>query len=505
MKHKYYILLACLLATMMSASAQDTYDAANISREDLNGTARYVGMGGAMEALGADLSTISSNPAGIGMFRHSFAALSFGLVSQDGVSNFGGGTKTNMSFDQIGFVYSSRTGINSYLNFAFNFHKSNNFDQILTASNALNGSCQANQTMIKGMRYKYLNGDYSYSFVDDFYTPFVYNEAKNEFTSYTGSRFLLNRATTGYTGVYDFNFSGNIKDRLYLGLSVGIHDVHYNAYTEYGEDGGIIIKDDRTISGTGVDLKVGAILRPVEESPFRFGVSVSTPTWYTLTTSNSTRFDGADRPIGESYKFKLYTPWRFGLSVGHTIDNFLALGASYEYADYSSCDVRIIDTNGWDPHSWNGENSHSDHEQKRHIDKALNGVSTLKLGMELKPEKNLSLRVGYNYVSPQYKSGAMRDQLMISGGVGYASTTDYTNWKSTNRLTAGVGYTFDSFHVDLAYQYSTTRGDFYPFMSDLGVSYRTADGSEYTYTNTCEATSVKNDRHQLLLTLGYSF
>lgn len=49
----------------------DTYIGAQLSNEDLNGTARYVGMGGAMEALGADISTIGSNPAGIGLFRKS--------------------------------------------------------------------------------------------------------------------------------------------------------------------------------------------------------------------------------------------------------------------------------------------------------------------------------------------------------------------------------------------------------------------------------------------------
>ena len=505
MKHLiYHSLAAFMLLAVVPVSAQDTYDAANISREDLNGTARYVGMGGAMDALGADLSTISTNPAGIGLFRRSMASISFGFVSQDGVDNFAGCNKTNMSFDQAGFVYSSRTGINSYLNFAFNYHKSNNFDQILNVANTLNGSSQANQTMIKGMSYKYANGNYSYSFLDDFYADYVYDKSADVFTSYSASKFALDRAQTGYVGVYDFNFSGNIKDRLYLGLTVGVHDVHYSAYTEYWEDGYRLFKDDRTISGTGADIKVGAILRPVDESPFRIGVSVSTPTWYTLTTSNSIRFDDGTTD-GDSYKFKLYTPWRFGLSVGHTVGNYLALGASYEYADYSSCDNRIIDNDGWNPHEWDGENSHTDHEMKRHTEKALSGVSTLKLGAELKPDKNLAIRLGYNYVSPQYKSDAVRDQMMTSGGVAYASTTDYTNWKGTNRLTVGAGYTFDQFRVDLAYQYSTTKGDFYPFMKNVNVSYSDNNGDQHSYTNSCEATSVKNDRHQLLLTLGYTF
>ena len=90
-----------MMAVSMPMSAQETYENAKIAQEDLNGTARYVGMGGAMEALGADISTIGTNPAGIGLFRRSNVSVSFGLVSQAGVNSVMGGNKTNASFDQV--------------------------------------------------------------------------------------------------------------------------------------------------------------------------------------------------------------------------------------------------------------------------------------------------------------------------------------------------------------------------------------------------------------------
>ena len=71
--------LAVLVAT--SVSAQTVYDAANIISKDLNGTARFVGMGGAMGALGGDISTIGTNPAGIGIYRSNDAMVSFGFSS----------------------------------------------------------------------------------------------------------------------------------------------------------------------------------------------------------------------------------------------------------------------------------------------------------------------------------------------------------------------------------------------------------------------------------------
>ena len=50
MKKILSIMTAAMLGT--AVSAQETYDNAQLATKDLNGTARYVGMGGAMEALG---------------------------------------------------------------------------------------------------------------------------------------------------------------------------------------------------------------------------------------------------------------------------------------------------------------------------------------------------------------------------------------------------------------------------------------------------------------------
>ena len=64
MKTLFFSVLTSLVSVV--AFGQDIYKVADLSTVDLNGTARYVGMGGAMSALGGDLSTMSSNPAAIG-------------------------------------------------------------------------------------------------------------------------------------------------------------------------------------------------------------------------------------------------------------------------------------------------------------------------------------------------------------------------------------------------------------------------------------------------------
>ena len=538
-----------------AVSAQETYDNAQLATKDLNGTARYVGMGGAMEALGADISTIGTNPAGIGMFRRSMVAGSFGFNSQQDAKSFGNANKTNMSFDQAGFVYSMRSGRHSMLNFGFNYTKSKNFDQILTAAGRLNNASQNKLSAMKNANGP-KNGGYSldivsngkesylfgnndrYSQVDYLYSNVLFNHYDantpndpnnamlngngvivNQTTGlpvyYNATGYDFGRSTTGYIGQYDFNVSGNSNDRFYWGFTVGIYDVHYNSSSLYSEnlvDGGkaigdVAMNDERKITGTGFDVKAGLIFRPAEESPFRIGLYVHTPTWYDLTTRNYTVLNNnTDKAYGstergkssESYDFKFYTPWRFGVSLGHTVGNYLALGATYEYADYTTNDIRVND--GGEVDYWGNyyETSSRDEAMKQNIKNSLKGVHTVKVGMEFKPEKNFAVRLGYNYQSAMYNKNGFKDGSLESYGTYYASTTDYTNWKDTHRFTAGVGYNYGKFSFDLAYQYSQTNGDFYPFMSYV-------DNSEPKFDNVCDAVKVSNKRNQLLFTVGYKF
>lgn len=542
---KKIFLSACLLSLFMAhAHAQETYENTKLIDNDLNGTARYVGMGGAMEALGADISVINSNPAGIGLFRRSSGSVSFGLVSQDGASSFKYGNKTNASFDQAGFVYSLRDGRRTFINFGFNYHKSKNFDYILNAASGLNGASQHKLSYMKALANENnldktssgWRGKFAYtSQLDNLYYNTLMMTSSDGFFYNDASRYEFGRAETGYIGEYNFNTSANVNDRVYLGITIGIHDVHYTGHSLYNEAlvnlnnqtaGDITVNDERRITGTGYNASFGIILRPVDASPFRIGLSVSTPTWYDLKTSNytylinNTKADGGgklqgDYPnytTGESYEFKLFTPWKFGVSLGHTVGNYLALGASYEYADYSRLDTRVND--GYDVDYWGDvyEHSSSDEPMNRHTRETLKAVSTLKIGAEAKVMPNLAVRAGYNYVSPMFKKEGYKDGNIDSYGSNYSSATDYTNWEATNRYTVGVGYTLGKMSFDLAYQYAQTNGKFHPFAdSYLDYTYpgQDSNGNDVTMTesldNYANAVKVSNKRNQLLLTLTYRF
>lgn len=539
MKIQYYLLAATLFS--LPVAAQETYENANLTSTDLNGTARYVGMGGAMEALGADVSTIGSNPAGIGLFRRSQLSVSGGLLMQSNGKEYGDGKKTNASFDQIGFVYTTRASRGSNLNFGFNYTKGKNFDFLLNASGKLGNGSQNNQSYLKHVLGSENYGGFDVRKKDDAYIGFASPQANfvswtwnqldylyfntllpdattaGKFNNYLADSYTFDKASTGYVGNYDFNISGSIQDQFYFGLTFGLKDVHYDSESRYNERlsngvGDVSVLDIRRITGTGFDITAGIIVRPIASSPFRIGAYVKTPTWYDLTTSNVTRIDrntntGGKNDWGEvpnSYDYKLWTPWKFGLSLGHTVGNYLALGLTYEFEDHSTLDSRINDGGYYnDYYGTYYETSSADKSMNKHTRQALKGVSTLKMGAEYKPTSNLALRLGYNYISPKYNKDVQKDPTIVSPGSAYSSSTDFVNWDSTNRFTFGIGYQINKFNVDLAYQYSMQKGTFYPFSTMNFSIHDTATGNTTSYSNQAVGAKVDNNRGQLLLTVGY--
>lgn len=523
MKKKYY-LFAVTLLTAMSMKAQETYQNAKLITQDLNGTARYVGMGGALEALGADISTISSNPAGIGVFRSSKISMSTGFIVQENYKDFDNNKNVHASFDQIGGVFSIRTGGRSFLNFGFNYHKGRNFNYVLNAANELKEASLNKQSSAKGMlgsedkggffvdkrnHNGYINGNsdkqaLTFDQLDYLnYNTIITDKTDGKFYDYRGKSFDFYRDNVGYTSNYDFNISGNINDRLYWGITLGVKGVHYKWYNEYKEElidgnSNISYNNNKTITGSGFNASVGIIVRPIDESPFRVGAYIKTPTRYDLTVGNYTEVNTNNSravnktySINNSYSFKLFSPWKFGVSLGHTIGNYMALGATYEYEDYSTIDTRI-NNGGYYDWYYNEfvETSIPDRVMNSHTKRTLKGVSTLKFGAEFRPTGIVAIRLGYNYLTSAYRNNGQKDPTLASLGNSYSSEADFTNWKDINRFTFGLGFKIKKFNIDLAYQYSMQKGNFYPF-------------SNIEKSNVIAPTEVANNRSQILLTLNY--
>lgn len=564
-----------LLITAAPIAAQTVYDAAKIANKDLNGTARFVGMGGAMGALGGDISTIATNPAGIGIYRSNDAMVSFGLSAYGTESNYMGNKinsdKVRASFDNAGFVLATKVGNATnlrYVNFGFNYHRAKSFYRNMSMNGQLGKLSQTSQMAAQaspsltdpsiGGITNWGNDPYNdpqigwlsvmgydgYLITDlisqeglneilkdnpgyNNYKPYIVNgnQVKNlkgdlmyitpgEYGGIGSNGYADYRSTErGGIDQYDFNISFNINDRVYLGFTVGAYAIDYSKYTYYAED---YLGDQKynlqswnKIHGSGVDFKFGAIVRPFEYSPLRIGLAIHTPTFYSLDYKTNARLESdvindldisneMDVPSGnvglydvDTYdildgdmirQFHLQTPWTYNLSLGYTIGKSWALGAEYEYQDYSS--MKFKDPEGYSD-AFEYENSTT---------AMMKGVSTVRLGAEYKVIPQFALRAGYNYSSAIFNWDAYKSLPNNS----IQTDTDFNNTKAMSNYTLGIGYRGSMFYADLAYKFSSYKSEFFPFVNEL------IDKQEVVIVSP-EPTKVKNTRSQVLLTLGIRF
>lgn len=539
------LTLACACLMAISASAQSIYDAASIAQKELDGTARFVGMGGALGALGGDISTIGTNPAGIGIYRSNDAMATFGYSSTGTESDYAGlkteNNKSRWMFDNIGAVISTKIGNVTplrYVNFGINYHKTKSFYKNLTME-GLMGSVQmmdGNWVPLSQVRQMAQLATYNGFDGNALGSPDIYNDPSaswlgaigyqgwlTDYDNTTGVYYpyvpsevssYFHSEERGGIDQYDINVAFNINDRLYLGLTVGLYDVDYNKYSLYDETFGGIgegysLETFKRIHGSGFDVKFGAIVRPFEYSSLRIGLAVHTPTFYSLTYTMGSLLTPdiylTDEATGEEFladivdtgtmdsDFDLQTPWLVNASVGYTVGSNLALGAEYEYENYSTMKFKTAE--GYDL-TWEADAAQA----------YLKAVHTLRLGVEYRPIPAFAFRAGYNFSSALYAKDALNDLSTYSMN----TDTDFSNNQSVNTVTLGLGYRWSSFYMDLAYKFQTYKSDFYPFMNEMTDD---APQDDYMVTSvdqsvalvTPEATKVKNTRSQVLLTLGFRF
>lgn len=511
----------------VSAIAQDTYMNEQIlnNSDDVIGTSRFVGMGGAMGALGADMSVISWNPAGIGLFRKSDLALTLGCFWNKSAikeENRGGG-----SLDQIGFVYNFKTNseVCPYLNIAINYQKKKNYNSNFYADNpTLYGISQMDQ--LAELATAGFDTDWNLTgLVVDNEALSVYTtpEGKKYYNKYNGEYNTYTHHSEGALHGWDFNVSTNIKDRAFLGFTFGVDNISYSAWTNYFEassynDNGEVklgdysIWNDYRITGYGFNFKLGGIVRPFEDNTFRLGFAVESPTWYKLKSSVFMGYtDEVPSPTVSSGSVESYlpfnprSPWKVRASMGSTIGNKFAWDVDYEFANYKGMSVRYSDYD-----SFGGD---KDVAMNNHTSETLKNVHTIRAGMEYRPISPLSFRLGYNFTSSPYNQDAHFDQLLLPDGqvfgspaLNYTTRTNYMITKPTHILCLGVGYKWKRFYVDLAYKIRHQKADFYAFDDSF-----TLPGSDFSNDNpdlenvVLAPVPVDLTRQSISCTLGIKF
>ena len=518
------LLSISVLFCSLSAVAQDTYlnEQTLNSSDDVVGTARFVGMGGAMGALGADMSVIGWNPAGIGLFRKSDVALTFGgLWNKNKITEERRGTGT---FDQIGFVYNFKTesDVCPYVNFAFNYQKKKNFH-----SNFYADSDPDNPILISQMDQLAELATEGFDTGWNLTGLAVDNGALSSDVSQSGQKFYYNKFygdynqythhSEGSLRAFELNFSTNIKDRAFLGLTFGVDNLEYDSWTKYFEAseyidesgkahfGDYSIWNDYRIHGYGFNFKLGGIVRPFEDNSFRIGVAIESPTWYKL--KSSVLMDYTDEYTGErSRQVESYldynprTPWKFRASMGSTIGSKFAWDVDYELANYKDMNQRY-------PKYYDTFGGAVDVDMSEHTHESLRAVHTIRAGMEFRPIAPLAFRLGYNFTSSVYDEDAHFDQVLLnSAAMDYITRTNYMITKPTHILGIGMGYKWKHFYFDLAYKIRSQKADFYAFDDSFTSPTSSFSQANPDLANTYLApVPVDLTRHSITCTLGIKF
>ncbi len=489
---KRSIIITAIIITISTLGlSQNAVDALRYSRLSMGGTARYMAMGGAFGALGADMSVLSSNPGGLGVYKSSDFSFTPSVHIGSSTSYYNGfeasDSRANFNIANLGYVYTKRLSGRTneqgfrHVQFAFGLNRLNDFNRryLMVGDNTENSLLDTYVEQAQGVNWWDIEDNYRGLYGFDLYpawwTYLIDVADTNTMTYYspipyagTQQRKMIEQK--GSMNEWNFSMGANYGELLYLGMSLSIPWIRYfenSTYTETDIQDTIYdfnefnIHNQLETRGTGFTFKFGFILRPVDF--IRIGGAVHTPTWYSMrdywNASAESYFDNGDNYYKESpngkYDYRLTTPMRLQGSLAFLIMNYGLISGDYEYIDYSSAKLRADDYS-----FFNENNDIALSYDKGHI---------FRVGTEWRTG-NLSFRAGYSYATSPYQ-GDINDGIVQS-------------------YSGGIGYKDDHFYIDLAYAFAKSEEDYYLY------------GTRYITVNPVE-NDLKN--HRIMMTLGARF
>jgi long-subunit fatty acid transport protein len=477
-------LVFALAITTYNVMAQSADEAMRYSQSNLFGTARYTSMAGAFGALGGDLSSINSNPAGSSVFNNNQFGLTLNSMKNCNESEYFGSIANDKdsSFDlnQAGAVWVFE-GFDSdwkKFGFALNYENTKNFDNsfyttginpsnsvsnyFLGYANGFGNSPGIPLEIIRDLNFEDLNyreqqahlGYYSYII-----EPQSNNNNNSIYTSnilsggdYTQTSSIVE---SGNNGKFTMNFSGQYTEKWHFGFNFNAHFSTFrqnSTFIETNENtraGGnyierVEINNSLTTTSGGVSFQFGTIYKPTES--VRLGLTYDTPTWLRLedrliqsvNSNNGGGFINGETFVNANPNFEIIfpeydirTPGKWTGSFAYIFDKKGLISIDYALKDYTSAKL-----------SPNSDYAFDNQEIK---DTFRKNASEVRIGGEYKIER-LSLRGGYRFVQSPYKDG-----LTISNSTTY---------------TGGFGYNFGSTKIDLSYS-ATKRDNQQRFFSEI--------------------------------------
>jgi hypothetical protein len=457
--------VATLLLTALSTSliAQNEADALRYSRLNYSGTARYISMGGAFGALGADFTSMSHNPAGIGLYKSSEMSVTPSLTMDKTEAVFNGSfredAKYTFNIASVGMVMATNPAPQNpqsmwkNVQFGFGMNRMANFNNrmMIEGENNESSFLTPYRDYSQGIAPSNLNAfDAGLAYKADL--MFLRNAIDSATWNYQidlpqgGVNQRISLETEGSLNEMVFTFGANYADKLYIGATIGVPFINYtktSTYTETDEENNsdyfksFTRNDYLETSGTGVNFKFGLIYRASEW--LRLGGAVHTPTFYSnmrdsWNASIKSYFDNGSSYSVRSpegyYEYELTTPMRVLGSIGFIIGKAGLISADYEFVDYSAARMRAYDYDFYD--------------ENEAIRTSYLAANNFRIGTEWRYGA-LNFRGGYSLSANPYKYG-----------------TNSVN----SSYSLGLGFREKSFFIDLAWVYSLMDDEYYLYSSE---------------------------------------
>ncbi len=478
---KIVITIVIAIASISTTFAQNEKDALRYSQIYYGGTARSTAMGGAFGALGADFSSLSQNPAGIGLYKISEFTLTPSFYIGKTASKYMDSPtrddyKYNFNIGNLGFVYTfykrgnyaEEPGLKS-AQFGFGINRLNNFNNRMIMEGFNDKNSMMNQYI------NYANGN-SANNLNAFDTQLAYDTwLINNPDTLNPTKYIsvvnggvTQRKTVSSSGSMNevvMSLGGNYSDKLYFGATVGFPFIHYSEQSTYKETdskdtinnfNSFTVSDDLQTTGAGINVKLGMIYRPIDM--IRIGLAFHSPTYYYSMQDEYSRriqsvFDtisyNRESPKG-SFDYELTTPSRVIVSLAIILGKHGLVSADYEFVDYAESRLRA-------------ENSDFITQNEAIQDKYI-ATSNIRVGTEWRLNP-FAFRAGYALYGSPYKSGV--------------------NDGKRTTLSFGLGYREKQFFIDLAYAYTKQNEDYYlydPSIVTLSPVKNTITGSNVMIT-----------------------
>lgn len=515
---KYTLSIAFVILTGTQAMSQVPEDVMHLSWNPQSGSARSQAIGGAIGSLGGEITNTFVNPAGLGFYKLSEIVLTpgFTLGHTDASYRETDARSSNVSrfnMSTTGFVSATSDPGSQWVSKAFSIavNRSANFNNHIYYKGNNNESSfsepfseefyQANHQSPPVTLDNFGNSNLSLGTKEAIYTYLIDTATIGGVNQIIGRPEYLNSVnqtnqidTKGGITEIAIGYAGNLRDKFYIGGSVGIPILSYERRTTFTEsdptnDETNNFKFSRyqevlSTSGVGLNAKLGVIFKPEEQ--LRLGLAIHTPTIYGLKDKLSAKMvtntenlfpndpvDSVDQNyFGGSpvYKYDYSSPWKFMVSgsyVFNSVEDVTRqrgfLSADVEYVTYGSSRFSAA-TQDDDQTYYDNVNT---------VVKGMyKGAFNYRIGGELK-FNTLMVRGGFaHYGNPYDKS----QNLPKSG---------------RDLLSGGLGYRDKGIFIDLAYVQTLTK--------DVNIPYRLSADSQKGNP----IANYKSNTGQILLTFGF--